>query len=72
MDITNLEQQSPRTEKRFNQNSINTRCGTINYIKPDKQPELELIINLQNLYINPKTYRTDYNFYNYKYFLNRN
>jgi hypothetical protein len=68
MDITNLEQQSPRTEKRFNQNPINTRCGTINYIKPDKQPELELIINLQNLYINPKTYRTDYNFYNYNRF----
>ena len=68
MDITNLDQQSPRTEKRFNQNPINTRCGTINYIKPDKQPELELIINLQNLYINPKTYRTDYNFYNYNRF----
>ena len=28
----------------------------------------ELAINLQNLYINPKTYRAEYNFYNYNRF----
>lgn len=61
-----LKQQSPILERRFNQDIINKGKNTNN--KVGQQPVRELIINLQNLYINPKTYRTEYNFYNYNRF----
>lgn len=46
------QQQSPKPQRRFKQDP----------------PPKELSINLQNLYINPKTYRAEYNFYNYNRF----
>jgi len=80
--ITSLEKQSPRPDRRFNQNLIKTNGSATNIHntnyerKPtqelskelSKELSNELSINLQNLYINPKTYKTDYNFYNYNRF----
>jgi len=61
--------QSPKLFRRFTQDLTSrvkdqsNNQDTNQHKKPKK-----LTINLQNLYINTKTYRTEYNFYNYNRF----
>jgi hypothetical protein len=53
-----------RLQNRFDQDvSINK-----DQLQKESQTDKEIDIYLQNLYINPKTYRPDYNFYNYNRF----
>lgn len=60
-DILDVEQQSPKPQRYFKPDAITASQRTIQHPK-------ELAVNLQNLYINPATYRPEYNFYNYNRF----
>lgn len=60
----NFAQQTPQLQRRFEQDvSINK-----DQLQIESHIEKEIDVYLQNLYINSKTYRPDFNFYNYNRF----
>jgi hypothetical protein len=65
-----LQSSSPQLKSRFRHDILlnSTDMQTKTYQPKQKQSQAELKINLQNLYINPKTYNPQYNFYNYSRF----